>query len=382
MPRHGDSITVSSGATVSADASMPTEAQWRSDLVTRVAGSDRYSTAIQISRRNHRTASTVVLCAGWAFPDALSAAPLAGSYDAPLLLTPRDALPAGLLAEIDRLGATKVIVVGGAAAVGAAPVAALQAHGLTVERISGGDRYATSCAVYAALKAREGSGLPAEPFLVNGDRFPDALSAASYAACERRPILLTKASFCPYSVRTLTRQYSLNTYYIIGGTAAVSDDVIQQLADASVSGQVYYARLAGTDRYDTSAALADAYGGHFDFVGIASGASFPDGLAGGALCGARSGPLLLTPRDGLTPREEALIADNADWLYQVQAFGGAGVVGARVLTDARAATGVAASGVGAQSTDGGERVAPLSAQGATILGLQGQRFERVTRRVR
>ncbi|TLM65273.1 MAG: hypothetical protein FDZ70_11230, partial [Actinobacteria bacterium] len=86
LPEHGDPITVSSGTTVSADASMPTEAQWRSDLVTRVAGTDRYSTAIQISRRNHRKASAVVLCAGWSFPDALSAAPLAGSYDAPLLL--------------------------------------------------------------------------------------------------------------------------------------------------------------------------------------------------------------------------------------------------------------------------------------------------------
>src|SRR5690606_27239650 len=57
--------------------------------LSRLAGADRYSTAIQISKAQFadKAASAVVLAPGTDYPDALVAAPLAKATNAPLLLT-------------------------------------------------------------------------------------------------------------------------------------------------------------------------------------------------------------------------------------------------------------------------------------------------------
>ncbi|MEO8247619.1 MAG: glycosyl hydrolase family 18 protein, partial [Chloroflexota bacterium] len=60
------------------------------------------------------------------------------------------------------------------------------------------------------------------------------------------------------------------------------------------------ARVSGTDRYATAAAVsASAYGPGVPIVYIATGASFPDALAGGPVAGRDGGPVLLTWRDQL-----------------------------------------------------------------------------------
>ncbi len=63
------------------------------------------------------------------------------------------------------------------------------------------------------------------------------------------------------------------------------------------------ARIAGADRYDTSARVALATFGTANTVILASGddAHYPDGLAATALAGAYGAPVLLTPIDTLSP---------------------------------------------------------------------------------
>lgn len=53
------------------------------------------------------------LATGSNFPDALSAAPAATNLDAPILLTTPTCAPAAVIAEVARLGANRVIVLGG-----------------------------------------------------------------------------------------------------------------------------------------------------------------------------------------------------------------------------------------------------------------------------
>jgi putative cell wall-binding protein len=77
--------------------------------VERLAGADRYATAVAISQRTYGAADTVYLATGENFPDALAGAALQG----PLLMTPATTLPSAVRAEIVRLGATRVVVLGG-----------------------------------------------------------------------------------------------------------------------------------------------------------------------------------------------------------------------------------------------------------------------------
>ena len=86
---------------------------------TRLAGADRYETAVAISRGawgDSNDAFTVFLASGVSFADALALA--ASTFDeGPILLTPRDQLPAIVAEEIRRLQPCEIVAVGGSAAI-------------------------------------------------------------------------------------------------------------------------------------------------------------------------------------------------------------------------------------------------------------------------
>ena len=64
------------------------------------------------------------------------------------------------------------------------------------------------------------------------------------------------------------------------------------LAGLATSGSA--TRLAGADRYATSFQISrSAFGGGTDAAFVATGANFPDGLAGGPVAALVPGPLLL-----------------------------------------------------------------------------------------
>jgi putative cell wall-binding protein len=85
--------------------------------VKRVSGANRYSTSVAVSSEAFTTAGSVFLATGRAFPDALGAAPAATTLGAPILLTTAACAPIEVIAEITRLGATRVIVLGGVNAI-------------------------------------------------------------------------------------------------------------------------------------------------------------------------------------------------------------------------------------------------------------------------
>jgi putative cell wall-binding protein len=82
--------------------------------VSRVGGSDRFATAAKLSAATVPSAKEVFLANGLNYPDALAGGPVAPYFDGrPLLLTKKDCVPSSTLAEIKRLGATKVTALGG-----------------------------------------------------------------------------------------------------------------------------------------------------------------------------------------------------------------------------------------------------------------------------
>ena len=86
--------------------------------VTRLSGPDRYSTAVAVMRDvRPGPAGRAVVATGTSFADALGAAGLAGKGGYPLLLVPGSCVPHGVRGEIDRIGASSLLLAGGQAAV-------------------------------------------------------------------------------------------------------------------------------------------------------------------------------------------------------------------------------------------------------------------------
>ena len=252
--------------------------------VPRIFGNNRYQTAVQVSQRGWETSDSVVLARGDSFPDSLSGIPLAYALDAPILLTHSNTLPVETRTEIIRLQADKVIILGGTGAISANVEAQLKAMGLEVERIGGSNRYET------AILVAERMGGFNTAFLVSGTDFPDALAAASYAARQGAPILLTGNSALAQTTANYLQGKGLDRVIIVGGLSSVS-----QGAEDSLKATVpEIIRIAGGNRYETSAALADRYLElQVDHVYISSGQHFTDALVGAVLAAKQNTGVLL-----------------------------------------------------------------------------------------
>ncbi len=95
--------------------------------VTRLAGSDRYATAVAVSTGTFASGNTVFVATGATFPDALGGGPVAGGLPGPLLLVPASAVPASVAGELRRLDPDRVVILGGTGAVSASVVSQIQA---------------------------------------------------------------------------------------------------------------------------------------------------------------------------------------------------------------------------------------------------------------
>lgn len=163
--------------------------------IERVAGPDRFATARRLAEESTGgTATSAYLveganadpARGW--PDALSVSGLAAWQGRPILLTVRDALPQTTVDTIRDLGVTEVTVVGGEVAVSPEVVEELRGLGVTVDRVSGPDRFATSVAV--AERAASAGMSPDDVFVATGLTFPDALVAGPAVAAAGGTLVL------------------------------------------------------------------------------------------------------------------------------------------------------------------------------------------------
>ncbi|WP_421385528.1 cell wall-binding repeat-containing protein [Bacillus salacetis] len=285
------------------------------EIATRVNGENRYETSALISKKGWTEgADTVVLVRGDAFPDALVGTPLAKRFDAPILLTKSAAIDPATMAEIERLGASKVIILGGKSAVSAAAATTLADKGITVERIAGDNRYATAAKVGKQLFA------PKKAFVVDGKNFPDALAIASYAAENGYPIFLTENNKLPEE--TLNALQGIPQVIVVGGTAAVSNDVFTKLPNK------FKTRISGANRYETAANFVEYFNIEPAKLVVATGEEFADALSGSAYAAKTGSTMVLTRKDKL-PAETAAIMENAA-IQSTEILGGENAISAAV----------------------------------------------------
>ncbi|MDR1603957.1 MAG: S8 family serine peptidase [Gracilibacteraceae bacterium] len=287
--------------------------------VDRVAGLDRIQTALATAREAFpQGTDSVVIARADDFPDALAGVPLAYKLQAPLLLTFPDSLPPEVLDVIQTLSPLNIYILGGEGAVSVS--VARQLAGIApITRLYGGDRFETAAAVARLLGTR------GQAVIVNGRNFPDAVSIAAEAAQAGWPILLTERDELPEVTARALRNLSVTRTIIVGGPGVVSAELENTLPAPT--------RLAGDNRYDTSASVLYAHLPTGANLYIATGRNFPDALTGGLLAALNSSSIMLVSPDGLTARQKSLLSTLRG--KQAVALGGTGSVSEELLAEVK-----------------------------------------------
>ena len=266
----------------------------------RLAGADRYATAVAISQYAFQPQYTgqpfaVTVASGTNFPDALAAGPVAAAQSGPLLLVPNDGvLPATLSAELKRLNPSRVDIAGGTAAVSSTVQSELQvlAGPGTVFRWAGQDRYDT-----AAQLAGLTGGLGKTVFIATGASFPDALGGSAAAGRLGGALLLTDRLTLPAATVSALTSGKPAEVVILGGEAVIDPAVLSQVQALLIPGATVE-RWWGPDRYATAAAISsNTYLQGATTAYLASEADYPDALAGAPVAALAGAPLLLTQKD-------------------------------------------------------------------------------------
>lgn len=203
-----------------------------------------------------------------------------------------------------------------------------QPVGLEVVRYAGDDRIATAVEV---SRARFGPREGLDAFVATAGTFPDALAGGPAAALRESPILLTDRDALPAATRAELERLSPERIYVLGGEAAVSGAVEQELAALA---SIEVVRLGGGDRFATAGAVAEAF--HPATGGtayVATGRDFPDTLAAGPAADVAGAPILLVEPDAIP----AATAAQLDRLQpsRIVVVGGPATVSAAVEEELR-----------------------------------------------
>lgn len=303
----------------------------------RLYGQTRYQTMAQIAAQFPGVVDNVVLTTGNNFPDALAGVPLAHQKQGPLLLlgrTPEFSQEAFNFMKKHLNPNGHIYILGGTAVVPDQFITALENLGFkraNIHRIAGHDRYETALAIAKELQ-HDGSKF----YLVQGDNFPDALSASvlaattGYVSVQKSnslklggqtvqpslggiPLLLVPSkgpipdsiiqylNAIPDDNNALTQ-----TFHVVGGTSVIPEERILQLkSQVKRLAPDGITRISGDNRYGTMGKL-NALTSHFDaswkyegrgiqipHIYLASGQNFPDALTGAVLAAKNKAPLVL-----------------------------------------------------------------------------------------
>ena len=287
--------------------------------VPRIQGTDRYLTAIEVSKDLFAdgAAGAAVVVSATSYTDAVVGVALAAARRGPILLSGSTAVGQATLDELRRAtgGSKTVYLLGGTDALSQDVAAQLAGAGYEVVRYGGDTRFDTAVLVAKAL------GDPHVLLEATGLDFPDALAAGAAAARAGGAVLLTNGSMQASATAAYLAGRPTAIRYAVGGPAAAADPAATP--------------LVGGDRYATAVAVASAFFSGHDTAGLASGEDFPDALSGGVHAVARRGPLLLTLATVLPAPTRDYLRNDGGTILRVYVYGGSQAISEAVLADVR-----------------------------------------------
>lgn len=276
---------------------------------SRVSGTNRFDTAVQVSKQFFpSTAPVVVLANGTKFADSLSGSALAAKLDGPLLLVQQNSLPAEVATELGRLKPAKVLVLGGAAAIADTVISQVNAAvSTTVTRLAGATRYETSAAIVAHGWP---NGAPTV-YVATGEGYPAGLLAGAAAGREGSPVLLTTSASVPAAITNELKRLAPTEVravtYGTSGPGYLASAALDQIRGAT---NAQYSAISGGDLYDISMSLASITGQPTPRALLTTSEAFPDALAAGAAAAAANQTLLMTGRDCMPEKINTFITSN------------------------------------------------------------------------
>lgn len=142
--------------------------------------------------------------------------------------------------------------------------------------------------------AKEGWKESANTVIIsNNNAFADALAASPIAYHENAPILLTHKDRLTSESKEEIKRLKPNKVIIIGGTASVSDNVINEMREL---GPIKFERIGGKDRFEVSANIAKRLGTSTTAI-VADGMNFPDALSIAPFAAKNGFPILLANKN-------------------------------------------------------------------------------------
>lgn len=252
---------------------------------TRISGPDRYATSVEMSKKLYDRSDTVILVNGEASPDALASVPLSSILKSPILLVKKNEIPNNVMDEIKRLGAKKIIIVGGVDSISKTMESNLL-KGFDIERVSGKDRYETSVKIAEKFYSKK---YLRKAIIVNGINLVDAISIPSLNNEDISPILLVNNVDSQEKAEKLIKNKNITDVFVIGGNKKLFD-----VKDSNVKVR----HLSGDDRYQTLLMLA-AEKSKINEVIITSGIKYIDALTVGTYAINNNTVVLVTKGDKL-----------------------------------------------------------------------------------
>ena len=280
-----------------------------------IIGTNRYDTAVKTSKKGWNTADTAIISNGSAIVDALAATPLAAYKDAPVLLTEKDTLKDVTKNELKRLGVGKVYIIGGSSVISKNVQSQIEKMGISVERISGSNRYATSVAIANEMKS-EGANID-QVAVVNGvSGLADAISFGAAAGQKNIPIILSDKNGKTTGAEEILSDDKVEKTYIIGGKNAVPESVESSLKNPE--------RVSGSNRSETNAAIIKKFYNQsaFEYLFVVKDGSegqdkLIDGLSVGAFAAKTSSPIILAGKKLSNGQKSALSGKSVEKISQV-----------------------------------------------------------------
>lgn len=209
--------------------------------VTRVAGSNRDETALEVARLGDADgdgaldngATTAIVASSSDFVGAVVAGPVSAAAGWPLILTNAEQLSPAASTAITELGITEVIIAGGPDYVSNAVAGELTSlPGVSVSRILGASPGLLSAQMARFAEAELGF-TDTHANIATGSDFADALAIGAHAAFDAAgpsPVLLTEGeALGEHATAFLTERATcgFRNLHVAGGTAAVSDEVLE-----------------------------------------------------------------------------------------------------------------------------------------------------------
>ncbi|MDO0052278.1 cell wall-binding repeat-containing protein, partial [Clostridioides difficile] len=200
-----------------------------SSPITELTGSDRYETAVKISKEGWKNGSDkVVIINGDVSIDGIISTPLATTYNAPILLVEKNNVPNSVKSELKRLNPKDIIIIGDENAISKTTANQIKSTvNASQTRLNGSNRYETSLLIAKEIDKNH----DVEKIYItnaNGGEV-DALTIAAKAGQDKQPIILTDKDSITDNTYKWLKSEDLQNAYFIGGPQMISTNVINKV---------------------------------------------------------------------------------------------------------------------------------------------------------